>query len=323
MLKPDELNAFRLNRAEHIRLREGTREVERVWRVSPGNAEVLEELERFGNGASLASCRRLGILTSNLPVGKSFCRGWTRAIAAHIAQEPLAQPQNAHQRSANASTMRIAQAGRAELSIVCQDVRGSQCTKVASVQFSDVESHDLVISGKARVLVARRAAFSSGSAIETREVSAEPGSSFRQMDGLVAKAFKQVTRPLLLLRLTRTGLSQRPIQQVALADGKILGQSSGGKHASCQEVTMAVLGRMRRVDAASVIEQIALGGSENLRWEAVRQCLALDVARGFSLLCDIATEAEDPLAGHAGTLRAQLLETHPQLAELERQECRV
>jgi hypothetical protein len=54
-------------------------------------------------------------------------------------------------------------------------------------------------------------------------------------------------------------------------------------------------------------------GSAHLRWQAVRECLALDTARGFALLSRIAADPADDLSTSAGALRAQLVETYPQL----------
>ena len=55
-------------------------------------------------------------------------------------------------------------------------------------------------------------------------------------------------------------------------------------------------------------------GSAHLRWQALRECLGLDSAVGFAALTGLAQRNDDPLAVPAGALRAQLLETYPQLA---------
>jgi len=53
----------------------------------------------------------------------------------------------------------------------------------------------------------------------------------------------------------------------------------------------------------------------------LRECLALDCAEGFCTLCAIARRVDDPLAVSAGALRAQLLESYPELAQLEASQC--
>lgn len=87
---------------------------------------------------------------------------------------------------------------------------------------------------------------------------------------------------------------------------------------------MGLLARMRRQDAAPAMAEIARGqGSDHLRWQALRNCLALDTAQGFSALTAIAANPADALARPAGALRAQLLEAHPQLTGLEADPCPV
>jgi hypothetical protein len=54
-----------------------------------------------------------------------------------------------------------------------------------------------------------------------------------------------------------------------------------------------------------------------LRWQALRECLALDTLAGFRALTAVATACDDPLAGAAGALRAQLVETYPQLGRIQ------
>ena len=62
-------------------------------------------------------------------------------------------------------------------------------------------------------------------------------------------------------------------------------------------------------------------GGQSLRWQALRECLGLDTALGFATVCRIAAQPDDPLSAPAGALRAQLLETYPQLEEVA--ECRM
>jgi hypothetical protein len=64
--------------------------------------------------------------------------------------------------------------------------------------------------------------------------------------------------------------------------------------------------------------ELACGeASAALRWQALRECLALDTQTGFTALAVIAARTEDALSGPAGALRAQLIEAHPQLQEVE------
>jgi len=80
---------------------------------------------------------------------------------------------------------------------------------------------------------------------------------------------------------------------------------------------LPLLGKMGRADAAPLIAGMALEpGSDGLRWQALRECLGLDTLTGFRTLTEMAGRPDDPLANSAGALRAQLIETYPQLAEV-------
>ena len=86
---------------------------------------------------------------------------------------------------------------------------------------------------------------------------------------------------------------------------------------------LALLGRMRRAEAAPTMAAMAReAGPDGLRWQALREALALDTAEGFRALCHVARASDDPLAMPAGALRAQLVEAHPELLALEKQPCR-
>jgi hypothetical protein len=80
---------------------------------------------------------------------------------------------------------------------------------------------------------------------------------------------------------------------------------------------------MGRKEAAPTMAEIARGaGSDGLRWQALREALALDTAVGFRALSVLARAPDDPLAMPAGALRAQLVEAHPELLSLEDCPCR-
>ena len=122
--------------------------------------------------------------------------------------------------------------------------------------------------------------------------------------------------------LLRAAADPRPGREYCAASGKLLHQSAGAIATSRQEATVALLGRMGRTDAAPAMAMLATGeGDMSLRWQALREALALDSATGFAALCTIARRGDDALAGQAGALRAQLLETYPELAQLEDKQC--
>ena len=108
-----------------------------------------------------------------------------------------------------------------------------------------------------------------------------------------------------------------PTREYDFATGALLRQAAGDVRASRHEAMLALLGRMGRAEAAPVMAAIAREpGDDSLRWQALRECLALDTAAGFAALCEVARAPDDPLAEPAGALRAQLLEAHPGLCSL-------
>ena len=107
-------------------------------------------------------------------------------------------------------------------------------------------------------------------------------------------------------------------REYRLADGRLVHQAAGNPRDSRIELMMALLGRMDRADAAPLLAGIAQEqGSDALRWQALREALALDTLAGFQALTAIARSDDDALAPAAGTLRSQLVETYPQLAGVE------
>ena len=131
-----------------------------------------------------------------------------------------------------------------------------------------------------------------------------------------------IERRLVAVRLHRFASMPEPTREYRLSDGALLRQSAGHVRASRQEVMLALLGRMRRADAVPVMGAIAREpGDASLRWQALRECLALDTAEGFAALQTIAAAGDDPLSEQAAALRAQLIEAHPVLRALEQQTC--
>ena len=131
----------------------------------------------------------------------------------------------------------------------------------------------------------------------------------------------RVAGRLVTLRLHRPDKSIDPVREYALDSGKLLHRAAGTPAESRYELMISLLGRMGRADAAPLLASMALGAdSPGLRWQAMRECLGLDTATGFAALGTLARRGGDPLAAPAGALRAQLLESWPQLAGLEQEQ---
>ena len=134
-----------------------------------------------------------------------------------------------------------------------------------------------------------------------------------------------ITPPTPLPSASPTMTSQprpAPSREYDLASGALLRQAAGDIRTSRHEAMLALLGRMGRVEAAPVMAAIAREpGDASLRWQALRECLALDSGTGFDALCELAGTVADPLAVPSGALRARLSEEHPALRAREPTAC--
>jgi hypothetical protein len=96
----------------------------------------------------------------------------------------------------------------------------------------------------------------------------------------------------------------------------LIKSASGDKTASRDMLALGVLGALAYSPSLDAMERTARDDDRapDLRWEAVRQSLALDPARGFAMLNRLAERASDELREPAKRLRHQLLVAYPQLA---------
>lgn len=77
---------------------------------------------------------------------------------------------------------------------------------------------------------------------------------------------------------------------------------------------VTLLGAMGRSDAAPLLADLACGeGAEALRWQALRQGLALDSEIGFGAVSAVSNRPEDPLSQAASDLKLRLEHAYPAL----------
>ena len=283
-----------------------------AWRTTAATGQVLAELERYGEGASLAQCAALRALFTDAESAPRLVAALNRAFCDALAREPLGHPPFRHGYDRGASTLLLARHGRAQLVLhACEP--GVRSFDVVS--FSDGERREAVLAGKARARIVR--ARESSARFALQPVAFEPG--LRLALDLREEALQvlAIERRLVSLRLHRFASMPAPTREYSLSSGAFLRQSAGEIRASRQEAMLALLGRMRCADAVPVMAAIAREpGDASLRWQALRECLALDTAAGFAALSELAAARSDALAAPAAALRAQLLEAHPELAGL-------
>ena len=280
-----------------------------AWRMA--EAEAMSALAAFGAGEELGDCPRLAELFSDSAHAMAFAAGFVGDMAQALVLAPLGHLPLRHFTDGTVSTLLLARSGRAALFLAAIDGEGLSTQRPpVSVSFAGTESHEAILAGSARaeLVSADR---------ERTELTLAPGSMLSRDCSRRALVLREVSGTLVSLRLQRRGDDPPPTREIDLATGRLVHQAAARAEESRAELMIALLGRMGRSDAAPALTRIALErGPQALRWQALRECLGLDTAAGFAVLDQIARSPTDPLAPPAGALRAQLIEAHPQLAEI-------
>lgn len=302
--------ALRRDRAPQRRAQAATATAVDAWRAVPEVRGVLADFERYAGGAQIEACPDLLAVFAEGDAAPAFVAPLVGTLCAALAAEPFGHPPFRHGFARGTSTLLLARRGAAQLVLhACEPGRRA----FDAAGFSDGERREAVLAGQARArVVCRRGRFG---LFAERRLALEPGTRLALDLREEALQVLETRRRLVALRLHRSASPAGPSREYDVAGGTLLRQIAGDIRTSRHEAMLALLGRMRRGDAAPVMAAIAREpGDASLRWQALRECLALDTAAGFAALCHVAEAADDPLAGPAAALRAQLVEAHPELA---------
>lgn len=286
-----------------------------AWRADPRAASVLADLAGYGQGRPLGECPALARAIGDRGRALALVDALFVRLLPALRGDPLGQLPLRHYSGGGVSTLLLARKARAMLLL---SAREAGETVQDSVSFGDGERRELVLAGEGEGRLARLTGPAPGQArLASGRLPLRAGVSLALDPSREALTVRRVARRLVSLRLVRAAAAPGPTREYRLSDGAFLRQASGDMRESRHELMLAVLGRMERKDAAPVMAEMARQGSDHIRWQALRECLALDTETGFRALCAIAADAGDPLAGPAGALRAQLREAHPVLAQFE------
>jgi len=234
-----------------------------------------------------------------------------------LAAEPFAHPPFRHGYDRGTATLLLARRGLAQLVLHASEP-GARAFDTAA--FSHAERHEAVLAGEARARMVRRQG--QFGRLAQQALVLRPGVLLVLDLREQALQLLRIERRLVSFRLHRSASSPEPSREYDLATGALLHQAAGDIRASRHEAMLALLGRMRWRDAAPVMAAIAREpGDASLRWQALRECLALDTAAGFAALSQLARAGDDPLAVPAAALRTQLIETHAELRVGESATC--
>ncbi len=291
------------------------------WRNTPDVAALEAEMAHLDRGCPLADCRLLaGMFQQGGPAAADFASELVRLNLEGLAEAPLGHVPFRHFTDGVHSTLLLLRSGNVTLSLVAVDGEGLAGRPApVTADFGPSEVWEHVLAGGADAELVERSGPENGPAVfDRRDVALQPGILVCRLARQQAMLLRGVERCLVTLRLQRRLRDAGPTREYRLDDGTLVHQAAGNVGDSRTEMIMALLGRMERAEAAPVLADIAREeGSAALRWQALRECLALDTLTGFTAFCDVARSAEDELAPTAGALRSQLIEAYPQLAEIE------
>ena len=291
------------------------------WRNSPRISALHAEMTHFDQGGALNDCPVLAdMFEAGNPAAAEFANHFARMSVACLAQAPLGHVPIRHFTDGVHSTLLLARSGNVTLSLVAVDGEGfAGRAAPVTADFGPSEVWEHVLAGRADAELVERSGPASGPAqLVRRDVALQPGIIVGRSATRQTMLLRDVESCLVTLCLQRRLPELGPTREYRLADGQLVHQAAGNLGDSRIEMIMALLGAMERLDAAPLLAEIALEqGSAALRWQALRECLALDTLSGFTTLCEIARRLDDELAPTAGALRSQLIEAHPQLAAIE------
>ncbi|MBX7526290.1 hypothetical protein [Qipengyuania vesicularis] len=288
------------------------------WLDSEAKA-IVDDLKLYGSGAGLDACPALGELYRNADAAIALVEALVGPMIEALSCHPHGHVPLRHQRSVGLTILQLAQKGRATLSLLAYDAMEQSPT---SACFSGGDRHEIVLAGAADMRLLNLMEVREGrAAIDCERRRLVAGESISTEGFSQTRVVERVHGRMVLLRLARSDEQPCDSLQYALGDGRLIHRASGSRDESRSEMAMALLGRMGRSDAAPLLAELANEGSRHIRWQALRECLALDSLEGFRALSGIAADAEDELASPAGALRAQLLETYPELSHLETAPC--
>lgn len=316
ILRP-EIAALRGNDAPQRQAQDALHAAAAVWRRLPEVAPVLADFARFADGHALGNCPALTrLFVTSAPDAQRLVAGFTAHFGPALAANPLAHMPYRHFHDAATSTLALARSGPATLTLFA--TAGASLPALAAqrhASFWPGEAWEHFIAGHARgELVTRGAA---DHPPERSDLDIAPGLIVARRADREAVLLHPFAGLLVSLRLQRRHEGVETAEEVNLLTGDIVHRAAGRPRDSRLELMMAALGRMERHDAAPHFAAIACGEAGlGLRWQALRECLALDSATGLAALRALTACPTDPLSGVALTLQRDLVSRHPQLAEV-------
>lgn len=320
MIIHPELRALRRDDTPQRKAQEALYEAIGAWRSSEGVVDVILDVEALDKGGCIEGCAALDALfDEGNETAFRFVDGFVQAATTCLAGSTLGHVLLRHFTDGTSSTLLLARSGNVTLSLVAVDGDGfAERPEPVTADFPDNEVWERVMSGEAYVELVDRLLLENGATLlDSTGIELEPGRVLYRKGRRQALLLREVSGCLVMLRLQRRRTDAGPNFEYDLSDGRLVHRAAGSPKDSRLELMMALAGRMNRIDAVPHMSAIALGeGDRAVRWQAVRECLALDTLTGFETLNTLARSEADELSGIANALRSSLVEAHPQLAEM-------
>ncbi|MGB7654655.1 MAG: hypothetical protein WBL74_04155, partial [Novosphingobium sp.] len=288
-----------------------------TWRKRAQFARLEREIASFAAGEPLDA---LPVLTQLFRPG---CQAAERLVDALIAPlitalsgQPLGEVPLRHYVDDRSALLVLSQSGGAALTLQVIEPSGrAPLPRARTVTFTPGLAHERILAGAGEAdLVSLKEQLPDRVDLMIEQCRLAAGECLFRDSGRQSRMIRSVTKPLVILRLQRRGGAGELTREYALSDGRFLAQAAASPRETRLELVAALLGRMGRSDAAPLLAAMAEEeAAQSLRWQSLKESLGLDTAIGFAALQRIAGRDDDALAAPAGALRAQLIETYPQL----------
>lgn len=318
MIIRPELRALRSNDAPQRQAQTALHAVLMQWRQTGPGAEAEREVAAFGAGTPIEDLPLLAALFApDSGSAAEFVDGLIARFVAELSARPLGQIPLRYSTDETMASLTVIRHGTTVLALQVVDGAGLRRKPFpVSANFAPTETWERILAGGGTArrvrLIDRRP---NAASFDFEDIPLEPGVVRHRFGHHETQLLSEVPAMLVSLKLQRRIGGGAIAREYLLADGRLVHQSAGCPRESRLELTAALLGQMGRSDAAPLLAAMAEEeASLSLRWQSLRECLGLDTATGFAALGRIAANPADPLAGPAGALKAQLIETYPELA---------
>lgn len=288
-----------------------------AWRQRAQFARLEREVDRFAAGEPLGPLPVLSqLFKPHCEAAGELVRALIAPLVAALHSHPLGEVPLRHYVDDRSALLVLCQSGGAALTLQVFEPAGQAPLPAATtVTFSPGMVHERILAGAGEgELVSLNAQLPGSAQLTIEPCHLAVGDCLSRDSGCQSRMIRSVSTPLVMLRLQRRGGAGDLTRKYDLSDGRFLAQAAGNPRETRLELVAALLGRMGRSDAAPLLAALAEEeAAQSLRWQSLKECLGLDTAAGFAALCRIAGRDDDALAAPAGALRAQLIESYPQL----------